>query len=92
MFFIREFCIDMEIISESLSISSYSNIDLTTFQENYPHSLVKNIPPIEQVGTFDPIPNEHGEKLCSLNLERIAFYVGKGIKISEDVSLLLGKK
>jgi small subunit ribosomal protein S16 len=52
---------------------------------------VKHIPPIEQVGTYDPIPNEHGEKLCSLNLERIAFYVGQGIKISEDVSTLLGK-
>ena len=61
------------------------------FQERYPRDLVKHIPPIEQVGTYDPIPNEHGEKLCSLNLERIAFYVGQGIKISEDVSTLLGK-
>ena len=58
---------------------------------NYPVTLVKDIPPIEQVGTYDPIPNEHGEKLCSLNLERIAFYVGRGIKVSEDVSTLLGK-
>ena len=52
---------------------------------------MKHIPPIEQLGTYDPIPNEHGEKLCSLNLERIAFYIGKGVKISEDVSALLGK-
>ena len=37
------------------------------------------------------MPNEHGEKLCSLNLERIAFYIGSGIKLSEDVSTLLGE-
>merc|ERR1712083_1116292 len=66
----------------------YYEIQVT--RENYPRQLVKNIPPIEQVGTFDPLPNEHGEKLCSLNLERIAFYVGRGIKISEEVSTLLG--
>merc|ERR1739848_286992 len=36
-------------------------------QGRYPRDLVKHIPPIEQVGTYDPIPNEHGEKLCSLN-------------------------
>ena len=69
----------------------YVLISNKLFQENYPRKYVKGIPPIEQVGTFDPLPNEHGEKLCSLNLERIAFWVGKGIKLSEDVSTLLGK-
>merc|ERR1711899_390971 len=66
----------------------FYHIEVT--RENYPRKYVKGIPPIEQVGTFDPLPNEHGEKLCSLNLERIAFWVGKGIKLSEDVSTLLG--
>ncbi|XP_023574171.1 28S ribosomal protein S16, mitochondrial, partial [Octodon degus] len=26
---------------------------------------------VEQVGSYDPLPNSHGEKLVALNLERI---------------------
>ena len=58
-------------------------------QEHYPK--IKGIPPIEQVGSYDPMPNEHGEKLCALNLERVAFYLSQGVKVSQDVSMLLGK-
>ena len=78
-----------QIISMAFLLARFN---FKLFQENYPRKYVKGIPPIEQVGTFDPLPNEHGEKLCSLNLERIAFWVGKGIKLSEDVSTLLGKQ
>ncbi|VEN36329.1 unnamed protein product [Callosobruchus maculatus] len=35
-------------------------------------------PVIEQVGTFDPLPNEHNEKLTSLNYERIRHWIGNG--------------
>ena len=52
---------------------------------------IEGIPTIAQVGTFDPMPNEKGEKLCALNLERIAHYIGRGVKVSEDVQMLLGK-
>ena len=45
---------------------------------------------LEQVGTYDPMVNVHGEKLVSLNLERITHYLAKGIKVSRDVEQLLG--
>ena len=47
--------------------------------------------PIEQLGVYDPMPNAHGEKVVSLNLERIAHYIALGIKIDEPVQMLLGK-
>ena len=47
--------------------------------------------PIEQVGTYDPIVNAHGEKLVSLNLERITYYLAHGVRLSEEVEQLLGK-
>lgn len=59
-------------------------------QIHYPEG-VKHIPPIAQVGTYDPLPNENGEKLCSLNLELITYYLGQGVKLSKDVQQLLGK-
>ena len=46
--------------------------------------------PLEQVGTYDPLPNEFGEKLVSLNLERITYYLSQGVKIEHDVGVLLG--
>ncbi|KAJ6643219.1 putative 28S ribosomal protein S16, mitochondrial [Pseudolycoriella hygida] len=47
-------------------------------------------PVIEQVGTYDPMPNEHDEKLLSFNFERIRFWIGKGAHISQPVAELLG--
>ncbi|XP_022907319.2 small ribosomal subunit protein bS16m [Onthophagus taurus] len=45
---------------------------------------------IEQLGTYDPLPNQHGEKLVSLNLERISYWMGHGSNVSKPVSQLLG--
>lgn len=50
----------------------------------------KSIPPIEQVGTYDPNVNSNGEKLVSLNLERITYYIGQGVRLSSNVEELLG--
>ncbi|XP_058457647.1 small ribosomal subunit protein bS16m [Malaya genurostris] len=47
-------------------------------------------PVIEQVGTFDPIPNEHNEKLVSFNFERVRFWLGNGAHLSTPVAELLG--
>ncbi|XP_070163210.1 small ribosomal subunit protein bS16m [Polyergus mexicanus] len=47
-------------------------------------------PPIEQVGTYDPIPNVYNEKLVSLNLERIQYWFAKGAQVSKPVADLLG--
>lgn len=46
---------------------------------------------IEQVGSYDPMPNERQEKLVGLNLERIRYWIGNGAHLSLPVSQLLGK-
>lgn len=46
---------------------------------------------LEQLGTYDPMPNNHNEKLVSLNLERIRFWLGSGAQMSRPVAMLLGK-
>ncbi|RZC36297.1 Ribosomal S16 domain containing protein [Asbolus verrucosus] len=47
-------------------------------------------PVIEQLGSYDPLPNENNEKLVSLNLERIRFWMGNGALVSKPVEQLLG--
>lgn len=47
-------------------------------------------PVIEQVGTYDPMPNEKNEKLVALNFERIRHWIGKGAHVSQPVAELLG--
>lgn len=49
-------------------------------------------PVIEQVGTYDPIPNEHNEQLVSFNYERIRHWIGSGAHISKPVAELLGNQ
>uniref|UniRef100_A0A1B6CJJ8 Small ribosomal subunit protein bS16m n=1 Tax=Clastoptera arizonana TaxID=38151 RepID=A0A1B6CJJ8_9HEMI len=50
----------------------------------------KNSQPIEQLGTYDPIPNVYNEKLVSFNFERIGYWIGEGATISKPVAELLG--
>lgn len=45
---------------------------------------------IEQLGTYDPLPNEYNEKLVSCNFERIRYWLGEGAKLSKDASIMLG--
>lgn len=45
---------------------------------------------VEQLGSYDPLPNSHGEKLVALNLERIRHWIGCGAHLSEPVEKLLG--
>ncbi|KAM8712320.1 hypothetical protein ACLKA7_012785 [Drosophila subpalustris] len=47
-------------------------------------------PVIEQVGSYDPLPNENSERLVALNTERIRFWLGKGAHMSEPAAELLG--
>ena len=49
-------------------------------------------PPIEQLGTYDPMPNIHNEKLVALNLDRLQHYImKKEADITKPVAKLLGK-
>lgn len=45
---------------------------------------------IEQLGTYDPIANVHGEKLVSLNIERILYWLAQGVKLEPHAGRLLG--
>ncbi|XP_004923441.1 probable 28S ribosomal protein S16, mitochondrial [Bombyx mandarina] len=47
-------------------------------------------PVIEQLGSYDPMPNINNEKLVALNLERLKYWLGKGAHVSTPVSELLG--
>lgn len=46
---------------------------------------------IEQLGTYDPLINQHNERLVALNFERIRYWVGRGANTSQPVTELLGK-
>lgn len=52
--------------------------------------LEQRQPPVEQLGTYDIIPNKHNEKLLALNFERIAFWIGQGAHVSRPVLELFG--
>ncbi|XP_053620008.1 small ribosomal subunit protein bS16m [Plodia interpunctella] len=51
---------------------------------------INSQPVIEQLGSYDPIPNVNNEKLVALNLERIKFWLGKGAHVTKPVAEILG--
>ncbi|KAG8040893.1 hypothetical protein G9C98_001881 [Cotesia typhae] len=56
-----------------------------------PTVLEQRQPPIEQLGTFDPMANQYNERLVSLNLERIQYWLGQGnVSLSKSMEQLLG--
>ena len=63
---------------------------MSSFQTTYP--IRRYIDPFEQLGTYDPFLNRHGEKLCSLNFERINYYLAQGVQVDESVQELLGEE
>ena len=46
---------------------------------------------LEQLGTYDPMVNKHGETLCAMNFERIKHWIRKGAEPTKPVAQLLGK-
>ncbi|CAL1278762.1 unnamed protein product [Larinioides sclopetarius] len=46
---------------------------------------------IEQLGVFDPMPNEFNERLLALNVERFKHYVSEGAWIRSSTAMLLGE-
>lgn len=59
--------------------------------QNQQRRKEQHMPVIEQVGTYDPMPNEHNEKLVTFNFERIRHWIGRGAHISTPVAEILGK-
>ncbi|KAE8593147.1 hypothetical protein XENTR_v10019001 [Xenopus tropicalis] len=45
---------------------------------------------LEQLGTYDPMPNIYNEKLVSLNIEQIKYWIGCGAHTTKPVAKLLG--
>lgn len=45
---------------------------------------------LEQLGTYDPMPNNHNEKLVSFNFERVKHWMARGATPTRPVSMLLG--
>ncbi|XP_028302814.1 small ribosomal subunit protein bS16m [Gouania willdenowi] len=45
---------------------------------------------IEQLGTYDPLPNVYNEKLVGFNFDRIKYWIGCGAHPSKPVAKLLG--
>ena len=47
---------------------------------------------IEQVGSYDPLPNKHNEKMVAINYERVRYWISKNAKPSRPVAELLGNR
>ncbi|KAK7075013.1 37S ribosomal protein S16, mitochondrial [Halocaridina rubra] len=45
---------------------------------------------IEQLGSYDPMANVHGEKLCAINVERVTHWIGEGTTVSTPCAILFG--
>jgi len=52
--------------------------------------LDRTAPPVEQLGTYDPMPNADNQKLVSLNVERVRYWMGQGAFFSQGLQKLLG--
>lgn len=46
---------------------------------------------LEQLGTYDPLPNLNNEKLVSFNFDRIKYWIGCGAHTTNPVAKLLGE-
>jgi len=45
---------------------------------------------IEQIGSFDPLPNKNNEKMVAINYERVRYWLSQNAKLSHAVGELLG--
>jgi len=53
-------------------------------------SLGSTKKPIEQLGSYDPIPNQNNQILLAINYERLRFWMAKGAEPTKDVEKYLG--
>ncbi|XP_034936578.1 probable 28S ribosomal protein S16, mitochondrial [Chelonus insularis] len=48
-------------------------------------------PPIEQLGTFDPMANKYNEKLVTFNFNRLQYWMSQPkVEVSKPIAQLLG--
>jgi len=53
-------------------------------------NLKRKLPVVEQIGSYDPMPNTKNQKLVSLNVERMRYWMGQGATVSYPVARLMG--
>jgi len=51
----------------------------------------RDIKPIEQIGTIDPIPNNQNEILVAINFEKLHQWLNRGALPTPPVAKVLGK-
>lgn len=49
-----------------------------------------NDPYVEDLGSIDPMPNKDNQILVALNIERIKYYLAKGVPMKGSVGTYLG--
>ncbi|XP_002740463.1 small ribosomal subunit protein bS16m-like [Saccoglossus kowalevskii] len=54
------------------------------------HLLPRNHVPLEHIGSYDPMPNKHNEKLVAVNFERLKYWIAEGAELTKPSALLLG--
>jgi len=47
---------------------------------------------IEQIGSYDPLPNKYNEKMVAINYERLRYWISRNAKLSHTVAELLGNQ
>jgi len=47
-------------------------------------------PYVEQIGSYDPMPNKYNERLFSINYDRLKYYMAQGFPISRAAAVFLG--
>jgi small subunit ribosomal protein S16 len=56
-----------------------------------PRARRQDLPFNEIIGSYDPMPNERGEKLVSLDMERFSYWLGQGAHLTPGIKDLLGE-
>ena len=76
-------------LRKSFTHSSHNSISIFCFvQTRLPRD--KSYEAVEQLGTYDANVNAHGEKLVSLNIERILYWLSQGVRVSTKTAQLFG--
>ena len=52
--------------------------------------LRRYIEPHEHLGIYDAIPNAYGEKVFSINVDRLLFWLSHGVQMDKPTAMLLG--
>ncbi|XP_059081096.1 small ribosomal subunit protein bS16m-like [Tigriopus californicus] len=77
-----------EIRLRRVGCANRPSYSIDVFKTSYPDKPW--VDSIEQLGVYDPLINKYGETLCSLNIERITYYLSQGIELEENAAKLLG--